>query len=149
MDKVISESYINAKRNKRILITIGVIIALAASVWFVRSSIKSSIKTTEFTTGIVDKGSVENTINASGEILHEFEGIITSPINASIQGVAIDIGSPVKSCQSILTLDKSASQTEYEKSKFELESKNNDVKKLKLQLDKSFYDLKSNDDIKQ
>ena len=149
MDKVISQSYINAKRNKSILIITAIVIALAASIWLLRSSIKSSIKATEFTTGVVDKGNVENTINASGEILPEFEGIITSPINASIQGVTIDIGSPVKSGQSILTLDKSASQTEYEKSKFELESKNNDVKKLKLQLDKSFYDIKSNNDIKQ
>src|SRR5438552_2054519 len=29
------------------------------------------------------------------------------------------------------------------------ESKNNDIKKLKLELDKSYYDIKSNNDIKQ
>ena len=98
---------------------------------------------------MVERGDVENTINASGELLPEFEGIITSPINASVQSVIIDVGSPVKAGQSIITLDKSASQTEYEKLKFELESKINDVKKLKLQLAKSFYDIKSNNDIKQ
>ncbi len=51
--------------------------------------------------------------------------------------------------ESILTLDKTASQTEYEKLKFQLETKRNDIKKLKLELDKSFYDIKSNNDIKQ
>ena len=149
MDKVIPENIVSAKRNRSLLTIAVIVIALAAAIWLVNSSIKSSITKSEITTGMVEKGNVENTINASGEILPEFGGIITSPINASIQSVTIDVGSPVKSGQSILTLDKSASQTEYEKSKFELESKNNDVQKLKLQLDKSFYDIKSNNDIKQ
>jgi HlyD family secretion protein len=149
MDKVISHSIVKARKNKSILVIAAIIVALGLSVWLVRSSIKSSINAREFTTGVIEKGAVENTINASGEILPEFEGIITSPINASVQSVTIDVGSPVKAGQSILTLDKSASQTESEKLKFELESKNNDVKKLKLQLDKSFYDIKSNNDIKQ
>lgn len=149
MDKDVSQNVVNAKRNRGILTIAVIAITLVAAIWLVRSSIKSSINKSEMTIGIVEKGNVENTINASGEILPEFEGIITSPINASIQSVIIDIGSPVKAGQSILTLDKSAAQTEYEKSKFELESKNNDVKKLKLQLDKSFYDINSNNDIKQ
>ncbi len=149
MDKDVSQNVVNAKRNRGILAIAVIAITLVAAIWLVRSSIKSSINKSEMTIGIVEKGNVENTINASGEILPEFEGIITSPINASIQSVIIDIGSPVKAGQSILTLDKSAAQTEYEKSKFELESKNNDVKKLKLQLDKSFYDINSNNDIKQ
>jgi HlyD family secretion protein len=149
MDKVISESVIKARKNKTILFITVIVVALVFAVWLLRSYLKSSINTGEITTGVVEKGDVENTISATGEILPEFEGIITSPINASIQSVTIDVGSPVKAGQSILTLDKSASQTESEKLKFELESKNNDVKKLKLQLDKSFYDIKSNNDIKQ
>ncbi|MEO6453940.1 MAG: HlyD family efflux transporter periplasmic adaptor subunit [Ginsengibacter sp.] len=149
MDKVISQSVIRTRKNKSIFISVAIVVALCAAIWVVRSFIKSSISAGEFTTGVIDRGNVENTLNASGEILPEFEGIITSPINASLQRVTIDVGSPVKIGQSILTLDKSAAQTEYEKAKFEAESKNNDVKKLKLQLDKSFYDIKSNNDIKQ
>jgi HlyD family secretion protein len=149
MDSVISQNVVNARKKKTIFIIAIIIVALGLIIWLVRTSLKSSINTREFTTGIVDRGNVENTINASGEILPEFEGVITSPINASVQSVIIDVGSPVKAGQSVLTLDKSASQTEYEKLKFELESKINDVKKLKLELDKSFYDIKSNNDIKQ
>ena len=118
MDKDVSQNVVNAKRNRGILTIAIIAITLVAAIWLVRSSIKSSINKSEMTTGIVEKGNVENTINASGEILPEFEGIITSPINASIQSVIMDIGSPVKAGQSILTLDKSAVQTEYEKSKF-------------------------------
>ena len=116
---------------------------------FLRSSLNSSIQKSAITTTVVETGSIENTISASGEVLPEFEEVITSPINASVKNVIMDAGSQVKAGQSVLTLDKSASQTEYEKLKFQLESKHNDVKKLKLDLDKSFYDIKSNNEIKQ
>lgn len=149
MDKALSQSVVKVRRNKSILFFIAIVAVLSLAIIIMRSIIKSSINTREFTTAIVEKGDVENTITAAGEILPEFEAMITSPINASVESVTIDVGSPVKAGQSILTLDKSASETDYEKSKFELESKNNDVKKLKLELDKSFYDIKSNNDIKQ
>jgi HlyD family secretion protein len=75
--------------------------------------------------------------------------VITSPINASIKDVLLDAGTPVKTGQSILSLDKQASQNEYEKMKFQLASKRNSIEKMKLDLNKSFYDIKSNNDIKQ
>jgi HlyD family secretion protein len=92
---------------------------------------------------------VENTLNASGEVLPEFEEILTSPISASIKNVIMDAGNKVKAGQSILTLDKSASQTEFEKINFQLQSKRNEISKLKLDLNKSFFDIQSNNDIKQ
>lgn len=61
----------------------------------------------------------------------------------------MDAGNNVKTGESILTLDKSTAQTEYAKLKFQLESKRNNIKKLKLELDKSIYDIKLNNDIKQ
>jgi HlyD family secretion protein len=126
-----------------------VLAALALGIMLLRFSFATSIKKSAITTAVVEKGDIENTINASGEVLPEFEETITSPINASVQKVVKDAGSKVQAGESILTLDKSSSHTEYEKLKFQLESKRNDIKKLKLDLDKSFYDIKSNDDIKQ
>jgi HlyD family secretion protein len=97
----------------------------------------------------VERGNIENTINASGEILPEFEETLTSPINASVQKVILDAGSKIGTGESVLTLDKSASKIQLEKLKFQLASKKNDIQKLKLELDKSFFDIKSNNDIKQ
>lgn len=51
--------------------------------------------------------------------------------------------------QSILRLDKSATQSEYERLQFHMESKANEISKLKLTLEKSFYDIKSNNSIKE
>ena len=61
----------------------------------------------------------------------------------------MDAGSSIKPGQSILSLDKQTSEMEYEKLKFQLESKKNSIQKLKLELNKSFYDIQSNNSVKE
>ncbi len=149
MDKSI-EIEVKAKtRKKSLFIILGVLIVLIASIWMLRSFFASTIQKSAITTAVVERGDVDNTINASGEVLPEFEETITSPIVASVQKVIMDAGTKIKAGQSVLTLDKSASQTEFQKQTFQLDSKRNDIKKLRLELDKSYYDIQSNNDIKQ
>jgi HlyD family secretion protein len=141
---------VGRKRNRRAaLISTTVIVILVSSVIVLRASFSSSIKRQDITTAVVETGSIENTISASGEMLPEFEQIIASPINASIKSVLLDAGSTVKPGQSIIALDKEATVIEYAKQAFQLESKKNNIEKLKLELDKSFYDLQSNNNIKE
>jgi HlyD family secretion protein len=149
MDTVLSEHVIIRRKRKILISILATMLVLLTAIWLVRFSFKSSINKSAITTAVVEKGNIENTINATGEVLPEFEETITSPITASIQKVLRDAGSKVQSGESILTLDKTTSQTEYKKLEFQLETKRNDIKKLKLELDKSFYDIKSNNDIKQ
>lgn len=149
MDTALPEKVINQRKQKTLGILLAVAVIIAALVWLLRLTVTSSIKKSEFTTAVVEKGDIENTITASGEVVPEFEEVIASPINASIQKVALDAGSHVEAGQSVLTLDKSAAQMELEKLTFQLESKRNSIRKLKLELDKSFFDLQSNNDIKQ
>jgi HlyD family secretion protein len=122
---------------------------LLISIWAFRSYVKPTVTRAGLITAVVETGDIENTISASGEVLPEFEEILTSPINASIQQVVLDAGKKVNTGQSILTLDKSAAQTDYERQKFQLDTKLDEIRKLRLDLDKSFYDVRSNDDIKQ
>ncbi|WP_454802513.1 efflux RND transporter periplasmic adaptor subunit [Mucilaginibacter phyllosphaerae] len=149
MDKVIEEEVTARKKKSAIIIVTAIVVVLALGIWLLRTSIKSTVNRSNIITAVVEKGSVENTLNASGEVLPEFEEILTSPINASIKKVLMDAGNSVKEGQSILTLDKSASQTEFERLNFQLQSKRNEISKLKLDLNKSFYDIRSNNDIKQ
>lgn len=130
-------------------VVVAILLVLIICIWLVRISFASTIKASAFTISTVEVGSIENTLSASGQILPEFEEVITSPISASIKDVLLDEGSAVKAGQAILTLDKTATQIEYEKQKFQLESKRNSIKQLKVELDKSFYDIQSNNDIKQ
>lgn len=149
MDKVI-EAEVNRAKRKRILFIIGlVVVVIATAVWLLRGSLTASVSRRVITTAVVERGNVENALSASGEILPEFEETVTSPIAASVQQVLLDAGSKVMPGQSILTLDKAAALAEIEKQQFQLESRRNEIRKLRLQLDKSFYDIKSNNDIKQ
>ena len=149
MDSALPNEVLTNRKRKRIFILLALVVCMVGAAWLIRSSLASSIKKSSISTAVVEKGDIENTINATGLVIPEFEELITSPINASVQKVMMEPGSKVKAGQSILTLDKSASQTELDKLNFQLESKRNDIRKLKLELDKSFYDLKSNNDIKQ
>jgi HlyD family secretion protein len=149
MDTVLSAQAITKRRRRPILLLLICLLILATSIWYLRYLLKSSLKRTAITTAIVERGNIENTINASGEILPEFEETLTSPINASVQKVILDAGSKIGTGESVLTLDKSASKIQLEKLMFQLASKKNDIQKLKLELDKSFFDIKSNNDIKQ
>jgi len=149
MDKVI-ETEVRLQRKKKLVWTLSLsLLVIIAVVIFLRSLLTPSLSKSEIITAVVERGDIENTINASGEVLPEFEEVITSPINASIQQVMLEAGSSIKAGQSILLLDKTASQNEFEKLQFQLESKRNSIKKLRLELEKSFYDIKSNNDVKQ
>lgn len=149
MDKELSRNVLQRRKKKKMGMAAISLTILVLGILAFRSYMKPSIKKADLTTAVVETGNVENTLTASGEVLPEFEEILTSPINASIQNVLLDAGSKVTPGQSILTLDKSATQADYEKQHFQLETKLAEIRKLKLDLDKSFYDVKSNDDIKQ
>lgn len=149
MDKPIEAEVTQKRKKKYLLITILSIAVIAVAIFFLRFAFKTALSNKDITTSVVEIGNIENTINASGEIRPEFEEVITSPVNASIQEIILDAGSKVATGQSILKLDRSSIQVEYEKGKFQLESKQNDIRKLKLELDKSYFDLKSNNNIKQ
>jgi len=149
MDKEITLEVTSQKRKKGAVIAVISIAVLVLLIVALRGFIKSSVKKAEITTATVEVGNIENTLNATGEVLPEFEEIITSPINASIKSALMDAGNKITPGQSILTLDKSATQTEFDKLNFTLESKRNEISKLKLDLGKSFYDIQSNNDIKQ
>ncbi|RYF96009.1 MAG: HlyD family efflux transporter periplasmic adaptor subunit, partial [Chitinophagaceae bacterium] len=149
MDIDIEQQVSRKKRKKLIATTALAVFILAAVIFFMRSGLSASIAAASFSTAIVELGTIENTLNASGEVVPEFEEIISSPIVASIKNVIKNAGASVNAGESILALDKSATSNELEKQKFQLESKKNNIKKLKLELDKSFYDIRSNNDIKQ
>jgi len=149
MDTEITAEVVQQKRKKGIIYGLIAVAIIVVCILLIRAWLGSSVNASEISTAKVEIGNVENTLNATGEVLPEFEEVITSPINASIKNVVTDAGGKVKAGQSILTLDKSASENDYAKMKFQLETKKNEISKLKLDLEKSYYDIQSNNDIKQ
>jgi HlyD family secretion protein len=148
MDREISNNEVNKRKVKTGLWVAFAVMVMAVSAWILRGSLKTSIKQNDVRTAVAELGSIENTLTASGEVLPEFEQVITSPITAIIQNVLLNEGANVKKGERILELDKEFTRLNFEKQKDQLDLKRNSIVKLKLDLDRSFFDLKINDSIK-
>ena len=85
MDRAVSSEFIQKQRGKAWLYTLLEIAALAAAVWGLRSALSNSLQRSEIRTAVVERGDVDNTIQASGEVQPELEQVITSPIAAILQ----------------------------------------------------------------
>jgi HlyD family secretion protein len=148
MDREISTEAVTKRKQKNYLYGAIAIAAIAAAVILLRGGLSTSLKRSDIRTSVVEVGAIENTLTASGELLPEFEQVITSPITAVLQQVYLNEGSPVKIGDKILELDKEFTKLDFEKQRDQLELKRNGVVKMGLDLDKSSYDLKINDSIK-
>ncbi|MBO3703326.1 MAG: HlyD family efflux transporter periplasmic adaptor subunit [Candidatus Accumulibacter sp.] len=148
MDKEISPQTFKKRRNK-ILTYVGLGVAgLLLLSWAMRSALSNKLSSADIRTATVEIGDVENTLAATGEVLPVFEQVITSPIPAVLQQVFFSAGATLKPGDKIMALDKTFTQVEYEKQQDGLALKRNSIVKTRLDLDKSFYDIKIEDSIK-
>ena len=148
MDRELSKQQIRKQQGKTLWYAGLAIVAVVAAVWLMRGTLSTSLKRAEIRIAVVERGDVDNTLNAAGEVQPEFEQVITSPISAVIQQAYFNAGSSVRMGDKILELDKTFTQIEFEKQKDELELKRNGIVKIKLDLDKSFFDIQIQDSIK-
>ncbi len=148
MDRELPSEIMLQRRSKRWLFIAMAIALLLISIWAVRASLFTTIKRSDIRTAVVEIGAVENTLSASGELRPEYEQLLVSPITAILEKVYLNEGASVESGTKILELDKTIPQNDFEKQKDQLDLKRNGIVKLKLELDKSFYDLEINDSIK-
>lgn len=148
MDKELAPEITNRSRNRSLLIGVAVIIALAIAITWLRDAVKTSIEADKIRVATAEIGPVENSLNATGEVIPAYEQIYTSPIRASIRRVLLTPGTAVKPGQPILDLDKSLTEIELEKLNDQLSLKRNGIDQLRMKLNKSLYDAEVNDQIK-
>lgn len=141
--------YIKIKRRRNITIysfmTIGLIVS---SIWFLRNTFQNSVDGQRLLIATAEMGPIESTITASGEVIPEYEHVITSSIQANIQEVLASVGTVVEPGMPILQLDKSFALIDYEKLEEELKLKENSINKLRLDLQQKSHDLKISDSTK-
>ncbi|GAB3748544.1 efflux RND transporter periplasmic adaptor subunit [Spirosoma pomorum] len=148
MDRELAPELVTRKRRNGWLIGLALVGGLVAIVAGLQSLLKTSVNAGEIRTAVAQVGPVENTLNATGEVIPAFEQIITSPIRASIKRVLLTPGTRVRPGQPILELDKSFTQIEYEKIQDQLALKQNGIDQLRMKLNKNLYDADVNDQIK-
>lgn len=148
MDRELAPELLTRSRRKPWLIGVVALVVLIGVVLGMRSLLKTSVEAAKIRTAVVQTGPVENTLNATGEVIPAYEQIMTSPIRASIRRILLTPGASVKPGQAIIELDKSLTQIEYEKLQDQLALKQNGIEQLRMKLDKNLYDADINDQIK-
>ncbi|MEL7531443.1 MAG: HlyD family efflux transporter periplasmic adaptor subunit [Bacteroidota bacterium] len=145
MDRAISQKHKNQRQRKMLLLAIGGLLAVSGAIYLLRQGISTSIDGNRLLIASAELGTVSHTLTTSGLVQPAFEEVITSPIQATIQKVLLPIGAEVRANQSIMALDKSFAQLDYQRQQQELRLKANSVKKLRLELEKSYFTLQISD----
>lgn len=148
MDRELAPELVTRSRRKTWTVSLLALLSLVGIVAVTRSLLKTSIDADKIRTAVVQTGPVENTLNATGEIIPAYEQTMTSPIRASIRRVLLTPGARVRPGQPLVELDKSLTQIEYEKLQDQLALKQNGIEQLRMKLDKNLYDADVNDQIK-
>lgn len=149
MDRALSDAVKQKRKRSRILqITIYSLVFLFA-ILSLRFVIKPSVEAGEIRTAKAGTGDVEASVSASGIVSPEFEEVIISPVQSRIIYIYNNTGDQVKNGDSILLLDRKNIQLSYEKLKDELNIKKNNINQLRLRLEKSLIDLKTQYEIKK
>lgn len=96
MDRDLAPELVTRSRRKPWLIGLVAVIGLAGVVLGMRTLLRTSIEAAKIRTAVAQTGPVENTLNATGEIIPAYEQIMTSPIRAGIRRVLLTPGARVR-----------------------------------------------------
>lgn len=148
MDRELAPELVRRSRTKAYTFALVGLLGAAIAIYFFRNVLKTSVEAARIRTSTAEVGSVENSLNATGEVIPAYEQIITSPIRASIRRVLLTPGTQVRPGQAILDLDKSLTVIDYEKMQDQLALKRNSIDQLRMKLNKNLFDAEADDQIK-
>ncbi|TKC08697.1 efflux RND transporter periplasmic adaptor subunit [Pedobacter frigoris] len=149
MDRELSQTFKRKRIVTTILITsICLAVIVAAFITF-RGTIRPAVNHGEIEIGTADKGTIEATISASGTVIPQYEFTITSPIHAKIEKVLHAPGELINARESILSLNKETTLSNYTKMLDEQAANHNKIDQLKLSLERSLGELETQYTIKE
>jgi len=115
MDRPIESAVRRRLLARRIAVPLAcVALAAIAFVWLFER-IRPSVRRTEIRTATVERGPVEATISASGNVVPAYEHVITSPIDSRVTAILLSPGARVGPGQPIVQLDVGETQAALEK----------------------------------
>src|SRR4030095_8827192 len=148
MDREIDVTFRRKRLMRRVMgVILSAALVAAVFIWGPRL-IKPSLARARSRTAKVDTGVIEATITASGTVLPEFEGVISSPVNARVLKILKRPGAVLSKGDPILELDLNESRLAVEKLNQQIEVKQNQQAKAKLDLENTLIDLQSRWEIK-
>ncbi len=149
MDRKIDNSTKWKKRGKKWSYLILVLVIILMGVWGVRQYMSRPQNLSEFITATVKQGDMESTVSALGTVKPSSEIVLTSPMTSKIKMVKLQNGTRVNAGQTIMALDTEFAAMGYDKLKDEFKLKENNVTRLKLQLEKNIREIEIDNEIKK
>lgn len=148
MDKPLEQTYHRRKTLIKVLIAIATITFIVLVFRGTRSLLNRPVDLSQLITGTAQYGPIENSITASGLVKPSSELTLISPFNTRIEQVLLINGTRVEPGEIILLLETEFAELDYRQLNNELELKQNNVTRLKLELEKNIRDIELDDRIK-
>lgn len=148
MDRAVSHTIQRRRLWKRLIFWLAGLSLLGLALFAFRTALRTSVKGAQLRTAVAGRGPIVQTLSATGLVLPEFEEVITAPVTADIEDVLVTEGAEVQAGQPLLILSRQALEAEVGRLRDELALRRNGIRKLRLELDKSFFDLQVRDSIK-
>ncbi len=148
MDREIDVSYRRMQLLRRVLMSLVLVGAIALVFFYAPRLLKTSIARTQIRTARVDMGPLEAQITASGVVVPEFEQVLSSPVNARVLKILKRPGAILSKGEPIIELDLNESQLAIEKINQQIELKQNQQSKARLDLESTLINLQSQIQIK-
>lgn len=135
---------------KKSIIVVGFIVVMVVVITYVvyRFFLPTALNPGEFESGVVDRGMVIESIDAEGIVEPGSEVLILSPASSIITRIAREAGSHVNAGESILFLDPKPIQEDIERIEDQLQVKQNDLQKNRLNARSIKVDLDYNVEVK-
>ncbi len=126
----------------------GLLLAFAAAVLLVRYLLRPTAAADRMRVETVERGTVANTVTATGLVVAAFEEQINAPVTTQIRRVFLTAGAEVAAGEVILELDREFVQLELEGKRDQLALRKNKVSLLALEYDRDLRELTFDTDIK-
>jgi HlyD family secretion protein len=142
MDRELDASFRRGLLRRRVAWVGGSVALVVVILLFLPGWLRPSIARERIRTGKVDRGPIEGIVEASGQVIPAFEGVLSSPVEARVEKILKRPGEVVKAGEEILRIDTSASRIELERLEDQLRKKANEQAQLRINLEKSLTDLR-------
>lgn len=149
MDRPLDPAFLKEQLTKR-YVRLGVIVAaVAALLFWIPGWISPSVSKNRIRTAKVEAGPMAATISAAGTVVPEFEQVISSPLDTRVLRILRTAGTTIQTGEPILELDVSEAKLALARLNEQLALKENRQAQLKIDLDRTLNDLRSELQIKK
>ena len=133
MDREISKEQRNREKRRMWMKWGGTVVVGIVAVIALMQLIQESLHERDIVFSVVDEGSIDVSVSASGKVVPAFEEIINSPINSRILEVYKKGGDSVEVGTPILRLDLLSAETDYKKQLDEVQMNELKLEQLRIQ----------------